>query len=556
MDRPGHLVRVFVTICAVLAGVLLSVGSAAAQDVFSSGSDDYGDVFASNGDDDGGDVFSSNGGVPTGTDEFSSNSNGGGQTYPLPPLPCGMNALEGQAWSGPGSSTFLGMLSDLVNPACQNAFRGPHKQVQACHRRTGALEDRSGIRLAAFHPGRDEKGRSPLIPVQAGSSGSEPGLWVGGAQVWMSSQLPGFQAFLGGVNTRGPYQRAHLPLRGQIFVAMACHPHRRFEFKTVKDLEINIMIRANSVVALSTTASSCRFPQLNQTPGIGGGVWETYPDPRGSLIRGSTGQKATDHFAFRSVSGDSATQAVDSFLANGGTLDCQLGLEASVLAGIRRTLGTDFDTLHRPGPHALWGLGIPLADTSVVIGQNETAFTAKVTANRDTSFGFHMVPVMFLPVNPCRPHGPWIAHVSGNLSFQQRPITAADMVPGDYAYLSNPPDYEIWHPGGNTNGENALYAGSVTRNPAGIGVTKRDYFVVHGLGVTEELELKDIAASAYNAPPTGGLGTDGQPAPQLCPGAKTLQLTFQKIDAANVHWTLLAGPTRAGDVKEAGPFVR
>jgi hypothetical protein len=561
----------------VLAGLVLAlilalpVARALAQDVFSAGDDDYGDVFSSNGggsdvfssgDGGGTDIFNTNpGGSPAGPDEFSS----GGQGYAPPRrLPCGMNALEGQAWAGMGGNQMLGALDALTRPACDEAFH-ERRGGQVCHLPQSSSEEGApGVLLAAFRPGRDEDGTAPVIEAQAqASSGLAPGLWVGGKQILDARQAPALAAFLNGSGTRGPYQPGHLRLRVRIFLAMACHPHRRFEFKTAKDLATNILIRANAVIALETTSASCGFPALNQMPAMSGS-WQSYVDPtqRASLIEKSLTTNTVDHIGFRSVQGVSATQAIDSFVSRSSILDCQLGLEFSIMKAIRNALDTDFDALHPPAPNALWGLGIPLTNTTVtavtpmksIFAQQAGAptFSATVNANRDTSFGFHMVPVMFLPLNPCNPYGPWISQVSGNLRLAQRTILAEDMVPGDYAYLSNPADYEVWHPGGDTNGENAIYIGSA--NVGGQGPQR--LFVVHGLGRIAEQNLRQAAVRAYNAPPTGGVDATGRPTSQSCPGDKAITLSYRPIETKAVHWTLLAGPTRAGDMREAGPYVR
>ena len=560
-----------IVLAALVFGLILALptGGALAQDTFSAADDDYGDVFSSNGG--GGDIFSSNGGggtdifntnpggSPIGPDEFSS----GGQGYPLPPLPCGMNALEGQAWAGPGSSELLGMLNTLTRPACEDAFRGRRGQV--CHLpQSSSEEGAAGVLLAAFRPGRDEDGTAPVVRAQAtAQAGLAPGLWVGGRQILDIRQDPGIAAFVNGTGTYGPYQPGHLRLRLRIFLAMACHPHRRFEFKTSKDLATNILIRANAVVALETTSASCGFPTRNQMPAMSGS-WQSYVDPtqRASLLEKSPTTNTFQHVGFRSVQGVSATQAIDSFVSRSSILDCQLGLEFSIMKAIRNALDKDFDALHPPSPNALWGLGIPLTNTTVIAltpvtgifpQQNAApSFSATVTANRDTSFGFHMVPVMFLPLNPCNPYGPWISRVSGNLRLAQRTIYAEDMVPGDYAYLSNPADYEVWHPGGNTNGENAIHIGNAKVGAQG----QQRLFVVHGLGRITEQDLRQAAVQAYNMPPTGGVDATGKPTSQRCPGDEAITLSYRTIDAKAVHWTLLAGPTRAGDIREAGPYVR
>lgn len=414
----------------------------------------------------------------------------------------------------------------------------------------------AAFHYAAYRPGRDGgEGRDLLIPVQAGGMSGPQGLWVGGAQISSSKQLRGMMLFLGGANTTGSYQPSHLWLREQIFIAMSCHPHRRFEFRTTKDLEINILIRANAVVALGTTATTCGFPAYNQAPNLAGGDWESYSDPRASLLErvppgqlknsnpfGNLLSGGVEHVAFRSIDGVQATQAIDAVITRNSVLDCQLGVEASMLAAIRRALDAQFDQLHPQSashPNALTGLGIPLTAVSVTVTSGNS-ITARANANRDTAFGFHMVPVMFLPLNPCNPHGPPIRQVTGNLAFNQRPIVAEDMVPGDYAYLSNPPDYETWHPGGDSNGENALFAGRKKGKPL---------FEVHGItGPILEEDLKVAARNAYNLTPAV---TQAQP---VCDGAPAP--TFQKIETGGVTWTLLAGPTRAGDPKEAGPYVR
>jgi hypothetical protein len=354
------------------------------------------------------------------------------------------------------------------------------------------------------------------------------------------------------------------------------------------------------VIALQTTADGTTadgadrcafgFPR-NDNPNV---KWELYREMRSSLTRKGTGE----HVAFgsdREVV--SARQAIDAFTQNRKdfVVDCQIGLEFSVLAAVREALDAEFDKLHRPtasDPHALSGLGIPLIDSTITdetfnvsglndrIGLNglfgqkqggEPVFSAQIKVNSDTAFGKHMVPLIVLPLNPCKPYGGGVARIRG-INLPQREILAEDLVPGDYAYLSNPPDYEVWHPGGPSSGENAVFATmrlQVDGNGKPVHTDKhgnpvRDgFFVVHGFhpGLISEPALKDKAMEAYNE--------NWKPSTTMpCKQAQDIELTWQKIEKDDkkddkknhekdlIRWTLLAGPTRDGNMREAGPYVQ
>jgi hypothetical protein len=333
-----------------------------------------------------------------------------------------------------------------------------------------------------------------LVLVQAPRPGAQPGLYVGGRQVLTAPDVN-----LSVVDTTPAYR--------DIFEAMACSRRRRFEFATPADLLTNIRIRANVVATMREVAErslKISFVTLTRDSatgtvrgdfGLPAAGWRyTFNNPHGSVVlRGGP-------LTWLSRDGVSASAALDSLRLPGvvSKVECLTGVQLVVLTGVMRTLGsTVFDGLHplTGGQPALRGIGVPIA---------------RPAQRPDFSADRHLILIRSLPSDS--PQGP-----------SSPRIAVSDMVPGDYVYMSNLPDYERRHPGGAWNGENAI-------------AMSRSSFYGLGLeGLKTEAQLRQDLAAGYNA----GLPQDVRPA-----------------EPAQMRWTVLASPVSDGDRREAGPFVR
>ena len=208
--------------------------------------------------------------------------------------------------------------------------------------------------------------------------------------------------------------------------------------------------------------------------------------------------------AARSKPGVEAHQAILSLRAEGAKLECHWGMQMTVLDAADEVLRQErFDELHpvrswpnlppqidgRPAVHALVGLGVPLLtdeDLSTIpvpalqIGQLQITpplqfgfWTAIVNNASLTSLSKHLFMVRYHVPDGMRNRGS--KDPSGD-AFAGR-IRPEDMVPGDWAYLKNVPDYDGVRPGGPFAGENAFYVDELTRGRA-------DTRVFYGFGVS------------------------------------------------------------------------
>jgi hypothetical protein len=302
--------------------------------------------------------------------------------------------------------------------------------------------------------------------------------------------------------------------------------------------------------ALRSGQSQCQFMANGQiaVPSL----WEAYPDPSGSLQWTLGGYEALGRvpFAMRARAGVRAHAAVQAFRTEPSSLDCLAGMELTIFDAADAVLTeVNFDQFHRPvvWPHfaelaadypgnakvkdaatrsyALTGLGIPL------IGIEIRGNSYTVTDNRKkTSLSQHLVIVRY--------------HVAGGPRGERSldraddpmagPIQTADLVPGDYAYLSNLPNYFDRAPSGPWAGENAYYLGKDAQGAAlfyGYGFYDPEHPEQNGF--LTEAQLKDGMAAGYNAtsPP-------------------------QPTTAAEMQWTRLGAPTLYGDPRTAGLFER
>jgi hypothetical protein len=317
-----------------------------------------------------------------------------------------------------------------------------------------------------------------------------------------------------------------------------------FWFADKNELRWTIELRVKIITLMQAVRSghgSCRF--------LAGGAidvpdnWQAYPEPAGSMsgILAEWPSRGRVQFAARARDTvTSAHAAVEAFRTQPSSLDCLGGMELTVLDAADSVLGqANFDGFHRPvvwphlaalGPaeaqrrYALAGLGVPV----ITIDPNVTPYL--VTDNRSrTSLAKHLVIVRY--------------HVAGgnrgerSLDRADDPlagtIAVGDMVPGDYAYLSNVPDYQRRAPSGILAGENAFYLGR--------GASDTAYFYGYGFYNAAEPErnvllseqmLRDKMAQHYNAT-----------SPQA------------PAQPADMQWTRLGAPTLYGNPRHAGMFA-
>ena len=329
---------------------------------------------------------------------------------------------------------------------------GPQRQPQqppAASRRcpmkaaSAGVPDRPAPAFAATMPWTTDlvarAGDEPRVhPVQR-SRGWEVGLYVGGRNVLVENEasLPA----LNGV------QR-------EIFLAMACNPSRRFEFASSGELMQNIRVREAIIAVMDDVRLNRLSLEFNghefRMPRSG---WhDAYDNPAGAVLtnRGP--------LTWESNAGRSASSAMRLFLQRrtpaGGTngpdfmVECLSGMQMVVLGGVYRALGdAEFDRWHpvdrspRSGA-ALYGIGVPIVEDGL-------------PALGESSVKKHLAPVR--TENPRR---------------RQEKILVRDMVPGDYVYLANVPDYAELYKNGAWAGENAIYMGNSEFYGLGIGARR------------------------------------------------------------------------------------
>jgi hypothetical protein len=212
-----------------------------------------------------------------------------------------------------------------------------------------------------------------------------------------------------------------------------------------------------------------------------------------------------------------------------------------VLDAADRVLGPErFNALHAGDP-SLFGLGVPLLGIKIEELRGVPLKVELHPNNAGASLADHLRVVRF--------HVPWgeqNQHSADGLieDPRARPIQVADMVLGDWAFITNVPAYRRVAPRGANAGENVLYVGELTASEP----RTRVFF---GIGIEQlslpdpprfqsESDLQKHLAKVFNAlqwNPFDGRAFDAKP--------------------EDMVWTRLGGPTLDKQYPdEAGPFVR
>ena len=389
-------------------------------------------------------------------------------------------------------------------------------------------------------PVSEASARPPGIVLIAAAAAEEidnadyrSGLWIAAGQGrWKEVRNAG-DVGLSGLSQLGQ----------KIFEAMRCHRTRMFRFTDPERLKGTIELRVQIVKRMEARVSG--VPRV----GFSGCMalpsqWQKYPEPRGTLR-----EAAHPHgYAARGKPGVKAHDAVQSFRDQNSELDCHAGAELTVLDAADDVLGPDrFNALHpirtwpnlppqddgRPSEHALVGLGVPLLRDAEM---NEVGFwfgSHVVELGDYTSLAKHLFVVRYHLPTGFRNRG---SRDPDNSAFAGE-IKATDMVPGDWAFIANVPDYASVAPGGANTGENLFYIGELTPGSA----RSRVFF---GVGLEQlsdpprfltETRIRDHLREAFND------AAQGDP--------------FW-AESRDMVWTRLGGPTIDGKYPmEAGPFA-
>ena len=357
---------------------------------------------------------------------------------------------------------------------CQNS---PGQPARPAYRGTGSQnpfggECGPGPAVQPPQPEPQEEESCPLrqasadatgIVLVANSADVRPGLWLGDHKVLNARQV-GLQDLT---------QR-----RKEIFDAMRCSRTRAFRFAAAGRLRDTIELRAKIIERMEARLQGRSPVAFGCNLGVPSG-WETYPEAKGTLMRGS------ERFAARSLPGMSAHAAVQAFRTAPSELDCHAGVQLTVLDAADELLGpAAFDHLHpqqswphfqpvrpdgRPATYALVGLGVALlTDEDLFTPSLPALQIGPVQITPPLQFGFWTTVVRNASLTSLSKH---LFVVRYHLQGEPDPagdlfagkIEAADMVPGDWAYLKNVPAYEIEVPYGAFAGENAFYIRERTR---------------------------------------------------------------------------------------------
>lgn len=443
------------------------------------------------------------------------------------------NSVYCQNWPGqPSRGPYRG--TGPQNPFGADCRPGPNAEppraepADACSMRRAALA--SGVVLVANQ--------------QAG------GLWLEGRRIRTAGEV-------------GASTRPGRPLAGtrlEILEAMRCSEHRRFAFGDRARLLDTIELRAQIVERMEARRSGA----LNSAFGCALSPprgWETYEERRSTMTVDRVGRAA------RSTQGLKASDAIQRFRTQPSMLDCHLGMQMTLLDAAAETLGTArFDALHplrawphlvavgadgRPARHALVGVGVPVFEPVLdVLGSQPIALRYESLADF-TSVAQHLAIVRFIEPTGAFNQGKLEAPI---VDERVGDIEPADMVPGDWAFLQNLPDYRQLAPGGAFAGENAFYVGRPA--PGERYLTPKD---------DDDRPFEVVAATTHEPPALffgfglEGLGYDVSEAALRKYMARDYNGYRRGTVALPNHmvWTRLGAPTLdSSQPAEAGPFVR
>ncbi len=298
----------------------------------------------------------------------------------------------------------------------------------------------SGSSVGAPYSGRAGlSGRPALaLPVQLPQSGSTAGLTIGGRKVNPGSdqdyrcivkfltvpQLRQTDPAFTGDNLPAIKAQLEDPLRRQIVDAMAGNPIA-FRFTSVDSANENIDIR---IEAISFMRSISSFPGNLQCgftggkPGILNSLWQAQQLSQQDI---AAGFNAPAGLVLDSAPGATADAAIQAFRSSFARLDCLGGVELVLFEAVDKVIGPSrFDAEHPEGLQKI-GLNVPNPPLDNAADDSPTS-----TGAWNGISVFKNVRVFLGP-------------------------TFSMMVPGDWAYMRNDPNYQ----GGAWMGENTIYMG-------------------------------------------------------------------------------------------------
>lgn len=251
-------------------------------------------------------------------------------------------------------------------------------------------------------------------------------------------------------------ERLEDPLRREIFDAMSSNPVRTFHFTNLAAAEKNFQMRIDIITFMNEVADQDN-PAVNKLhlnfsyyslpgdpPSANSAYWNLVPLPSGSTRLTS--------LEFQYVGAD-AYAAIMSITAVPYVGECEGTAQIAVLYAAAQVMGPQaFNQLFRTG----------LAFGSQQPGQPALSVYKVLPMDQQ----------LYVP-NPYQGY----IHVNS--------ITTQDMVPGDWVYMQNTPQYPVQNPNGYWNGENAIYMGQYDSILNGtpvwqVGATQR----FTGLGLT------------------------------------------------------------------------
>jgi hypothetical protein len=273
------------------------------------------------------------------------------------------------------------------------------------------------------------------------------------------------------------------PLRRQIYEGMNNNVRGQFIFGTLKAAQENFDIRLSTIAFMRKIQKGP--PGLNfgyytadEPPGTDDPNWETTKDPQGA-----------GGYVFDTRSNTDAYTAIHSLVQHRFRGDCLAAVEICIFQAVAGVLREDrFKALHPDGLHKI-GLPVQFADG--------------VSIYKDT------------------------VTVGDNIGQDA-------MVPGDWVYMQNKPDYHDWWPNGYWTGENGLYMGKYTLG--GAAVPQYDSaaplrFSGMGLYDVTEAQLRARLKAAYNGAAVPSAARQQQVGHKYAPATD-----------ADIQWKLLGRP--------------